>query len=290
MNSKIIIITLFVFIVLGSSFYIPRQINIPLNFLDEKAIIFSIEKGEGSREIALNLERQGLINWASLFRLYVLITGVSGKLQAGSYSLSSSMTIPEIAGKLSKGEIAKITITIPEGFTAEEIYQKLKDVADIDLNELKSFEGYLFPDTYEIPYGFGGEEIISIMTENFNKKITADLRLEIARQNKELGEIVIMASLLEKEVKTKEDKELAAGVLWKRLSVGMPLQVDAAPETYQRRGLPQEPICNPGIVSILAAIYPKESSYWYYLSTPEGETIFSKTLEEHNIAKARYLK
>ncbi len=260
------------------------------NPFSKEEMLFKLEKGEGSKEIALNLEKQGLINWGPLFRLYVLITGVSGKLQAGSYFLSPSMNIPEIAGKLSKGEIAKITITIPEGFTAEEIHQELKDVANIDFNELKSFEGYLFPDTYEIPYGLTGEEVISMMTENFNKKITPDLKAEIERQNKELEEIVIMASLLEKEVKTKEDKELAAGVLWKRLKIGMPLQVDSAPETYQRRGLPQEPICNPGIVSISAAIYPKSSDYWYYLSTPEGKTIFSKTLEEHNINKAKYLK
>lgn len=99
-----------------------------------------------------------------------------------------------------------------------------------------------------------------------------------------------MASLLEKEVKTKEEKELAAGILWKRLESGMPLQVDAAMETYARLGLPAGPICNPGLESILASIYPESSEYWYYLSTPDGITIFSKTLEEHNIAKAKYLE
>ncbi len=129
-----------------------------------------------------------------------------------------------------------------------------------------------------------------MMVDNFNKKITPDLEAEIKRQNKDLKDIVIMASLIEKEVKTKEEKELAADVLWKRLKIGMPLQVDAALETYERQGLPEKPICNPGIVSILAAVYPKSSEYWYYLSMPEGKTIFSKTLEEHNIAKAQYLK
>jgi UPF0755 protein len=99
-----------------------------------------------------------------------------------------------------------------------------------------------------------------------------------------------MASILEKEVKTKEEKELAAGVLWKRLQIGMALQVDVAPETYQRRGLPDKAVCNPGLESIVAAVYPRASAYWYYLATPEGETIFSRTLQEHNIAKAKYLK
>ena len=99
-----------------------------------------------------------------------------------------------------------------------------------------------------------------------------------------------MASLIEKEVKTKQDKELVSGILWKRLEINMPLQVDCELKTYENLGLPIGPICNPGLKSIIAAIEPKHSEYLYYLSTPEGETIFSKTLEEHNIAKAKYLK
>ncbi len=265
-------------------------IFLPRNPFSEKEIIFQVDKGQGSREIALNLEKEDLIYWSSIFRIYVLITNVSGGLQAGSYFLSPSMNIPEIAGKLSRGEIAKVKLTFPEGFTAEQIYQKLINVAEIDFSKLKNFEGYLFPDTYEIPYGAKEEEIVKMMVDNFNKKITPDLKAEIKRQNKDLKDIVIMASLIEKEVKTKEEKELAADVLWKRLKIGMPLQVDAALETYERQGLPEKPICNPGIVSILAAVYPKSSEYWYYLSMPEGKTIFSKTLEEHNIAKAQYLK
>jgi len=120
-----------------------------------------------------------------------------------------------------------------------------------------------------------------------------------------------MASLIEKEVKTKEDKEVVSGILWKRLKNNIPLQVDATItyltgkkttkipledlqidslyNTYKYKGLPLGPICNPGLDSIKTAIYPKNSEYWYYLSTPEGATIFSKNLEEHNIAKAKYL-
>ena len=102
--------------------------------------------------------------------------------------------------------------------------------------------------------------------------------------------MIIMASLLEKELKTNEDKEIASGILWKRIKSGIPLQVDAEMWTYENYGLPQKPISNPGLDSILAALNPKESQFWYYLSTPEGKTIFSRTLEEHNIAKVRYLK
>ena len=109
-----------------------------------------------------------------------------------------------------------------------------------------------------------------------------------------------------------EDKKIVSGILWKRIKAGMPLQVDATISyntgknttkvfrselqidspynTYKYLGLPKGPICNPGIESITAAIYPEKSGFWYYLSTPEGETIFSATLEQHNIAKAKHLK
>ncbi len=264
---------------------------LPKSFSRDGQVVFQVTKGEGSREISLNLQNERIIIWAPLFRIYAVTVGISGKLQAGSYYLSPSMNIPQIAGKMARGEIAKTKITIPEGLTAEEIGQKLNGVASgIDMNQLESYEGYLFPDTYEIPYGASSQDVIKMMTDNFDAKVTAELRDEIKKQNKTLDQVVIMASILEKEVKTEEEKKLAAGVLWKRLQIGMALQVDSAPETYQRRGLPELPISNPGLESISAAVYPRVSQYWYYLSTPEGITIFSKTLQDHNLAKAKYLK
>lgn len=176
-----------------------------------------------------------------------------------------------------------------------------------------TLEGFLFPDTYEI-YKFGEdlETIIKKMLKNFNQKLTLDLQIEIKRQDKTIFEIITMASLLEKEVVIFEDKKIVAGILWKRLKNNMPLQVDAtityltgkkttkisiketqidSPyNTYRYKGLPLGPICNPGLESILAAIYPQESFYWYYLSTPERKTIFSQTFKEHLLAKKRYLK
>jgi len=179
-------------------------------------------------------------------------------------------------------------------------------------------EGYLFPDTYYIERQEtrdkrqGIEEIVKKMLENFDKKLTLDLKEEINRQGKTIFEIVTMASLLEKEVKTIEDKKLVSGILWKRFKNDIPLQVDATISyitgrkttkiskeetqidspynTYKYRGLPLGPICNSGLESILASMYPENSEHWYYLSTPTGETIFNKTLEGHNLAKAEYLK
>ncbi|TFG35844.1 MAG: endolytic transglycosylase MltG [Parcubacteria group bacterium] len=308
------------------------DIYLPKNALSEKQVVFSIEKGQGSREIALNLQKQGLIKWSSDFRLYVAARGISNQLQAGSYFLSYSTNIPQMVNKFILGEVIKIDLTVPEGYGLKDIEKNLLastdktyDISVLQAKDFKkdfsflksapdnaSLEGFLFPDTYEFSYEASREEIAKKMLDNFDKKLTPALRQEIEKQKKTVFDMMTMASLIEKEVKTKEDKEIASGILWKRLNSKMPLQVDAtilyftekdsskvsidetkidSPyNTYKYLGLPQGPICNPGIESIEAAIYPKSSAYWYYLSTPEGKTIFSRTLEEHNIAKYKYLK
>ena len=364
---------------LGVVFLILWGIYSPKMAGSGKEVLFKIEKGQGAKEISLNLQEQGLIKRGPFFRIYVLFRGTSKDLQAGVYKLSPLMNIPKIAEKFSLGDVAKESITIPEGwnlrdigslfeqkgmFRAEDLWKitgfpplKYKKVVETplpkpstgaelgaglvphrpdsgvgtgagdfssDFDFLKdkpktiSLEGYLFPDTYQIAYGTPIEEAVRIMLQNFDTKLNQGLKNEILKptvptqQKKTIFEIITMASLIEKEVKTKEDKELISGILWKRLKNKMPLQVDATVSyitgektmevskeetqidspynTYKYRGLPLGPISNPGIESIEAAIYPKSSQYWYYLSTPDGETIFSKTLEKHNIAKAKYLK
>ena len=173
-----------------------------------------------------------------------------------------------------------------------------------------SLEGYIFPDTYELEGAFSIENFLEKALINFDKKINGELIQEIEKQNKSIFEIITMASLIEREAREEEDKKIVSGILWKRLENGVPLQVDAtilyftgetsdifkedlradSPyNTYQNRGLPLGPICSPGMESILASVNPQNSDYWYYLSTPQGEIIFSKTLNEHNIAKAKYL-
>jgi len=190
----------------------------------------------------------------------------------------------------------------------QEDFTEFKFLKDKPLD--KNLEGYLFPDTYNIEKNDGVKKIVEKMLENFGIKLDSQLREEIQKQGKSVFEIITMASLIEKEVRIYIDKETVSGVLWKRLDSNMPLQVDATIvyvtgkktvskeetkidslyNTYKYLGLPFGPICNPGLDSIKAAIYPKESKYWYYLSTLEGETIFSRTLEEHNMNKAKHLK
>jgi len=283
--------------------------------------MFLIKKGQGIKEISLNLKKENLIRDRLAFFVYVFLKGDSKKLQAGQYLLSSNQTVPEIVHKFVSGDVAKEKITIIEGWNlrdigfyleskgicqAEELYDQAEEIYG-----LKNLEGYLFPDTYEIKKGQSLEEIINKMLDNFNKKIEP-WRDEISNRGLTLHEVITMASLLEKEVKSFEDKKIVSGILWKRLKNGIPLQVDATityitkkkttkiPKkdleidspynTYKYKGLPPGPICNPGMESIIAAIRPTETDYWYYLSTPEGKILYSKTLSEHNKKKAKYLK
>ena len=280
--------------------------------------LFEVEQGQGLCQIAENLKKQGFIQMEFPFYSYVLLKGKSQNLKSGVYLFTAYDTFLSIAEKIISDEAIKMKITIIEGWKIIDIGGYLEDkgivsrakhfyglgselrnkdfsldfvfLEDVNIKGVMGLEGFLFPDTYEINPGMGITKIVEKMLNNFDKKLTLEIRQEIEKQNKTIFDIVTMASLIEKEVKTKQDKELVSGILWKRLEINMPLQVDCESKTYQNPGLPIGPICNPGLKSIIAAIEPKHSEYWYYLSTPEGETIFSKTLEEHNIAKAKYLK
>jgi len=304
------------FIILLGIFFIWQGIYLPKDLASAENKLFSVERGQSLFQIAENLEKEGLIKNKSLFDFYVITKGISRKLQAGEYYLSSSMNIVGITKKIISGEVAKREVTIPEGFTIKQIEERLNlKLPEADL------EGFLFPDTYQFSYGVSAEEVVRKMLDNFDKKL-APYQNEISGAGLTLFETITMASLLEKEVKTKEEKEIVSGIFWKRIKEGRTLdscatiayilrredwaagawtfeemrkeiargkEIDSPYNTYKYLGLPLGPICNPGLESIMAAICPQNSEYWYYLSTPEGETVFSKTLEEHNTAQAKYL-
>lgn len=329
---KIGSITLLIFFALG--IYLWQGIFLPKSEIKREKF-FSVEKGDSLFEIGEKLERENLIKSKFFFDFYVLFKRKERNLKAGTYILSPTMSVSEIAQKIINGETAKVKITFPEGLTKKEIEKRLSEKLKrkISLNFLikdfksefeflknapdnASLEGFLFPDTYYFDFSATEKEIVEKFLKNFDKKLTKDLRQEIEAQGKKIFEILIMASLIEKEVyNTKECpdcKNLVSGILWKRLKSGMLLQVDAtityitgkkttkisieetqidSPyNTYKYLGLPPGPICNPGLESILAALYPKESDYWYYLSTLSGQVIFSKSLLEHNLAKVKYLR
>jgi len=276
----LIILIIIIFI----SFFLWRGICSP-KYPSAEDANFLIKKGESVEIIADNLQEEGIIKHKYFFILYILAQKKSADLIAGEYELSSSMSISEIAEKITSGDRIKKMITIIEGWTLKDIEEYL-DMGEIDPN----LEGYLFPDTYEIFPEDGLKDILEKMKENFEVKITEDLKEEIQFQGKTLEDIIIMASILEKEVQTLEDKKTVSGLLWKRINNNMALQVDAVSDTYKYKGLPPSPICNSGLNSILAAIYPMKTKYWFYLSSPDGETIFSTTFKEHQQAIGEHLK
>lgn len=323
------------------SFY---EIYVPISS-DPTETVFEVKKGESVRGIADDLKANNLIRSSAVFRLYARIRNISRNIQAGSYTLQRDMSMRRVLNVLSEdASSAEEVITIPEGWTVQDIAAYLEGrglssspgflgATRNDYSNIFSFlsdrptdkkkndnqlEGYLFPDTYRLYKDAIADDVIRKMLGNFDRKLTKDMRNEIILQRKTIYEVVTMASLIEKEVKSLEDKALVAGILWKRLQLKIALQVDASIiyikthgrsqlndgekvlyedlkidspyNTYTYRGLPPGPISNPGLESIEAAIYPKQSAYLFYISAPDGKTIYSKTLEEHNAAVAKYLR
>ena len=283
--------------------------------------LFEVRKGESLFQIAENLKKQEFIQLEFPFYIYVLIKDKAQDLKSGVYLLSSDETFFSIAKKIIHGETYTIKVTIPEGYSIQQIDNCLTKAGLIQQGELISnldLEGYLFPDTYYFSPSATIKEIVKVFLDNFDKKLNQELKEKIEKQNESIHDIITMASLIEKEVRGLEDKKIVSDIFWKRIKQKIPLdscatiafilgegnwtfeemrkeiakgkEIDSPYNTYKYLGLPIGPICNPGLESIIAAIEPKNSEYWYYLSTPEGKTIFSKTLEEHNIAKAKYLK
>lgn len=305
----------------GGYFFIRYQLNTPLSSQSAEQT-FVIEKGQGVKQIALDLEKAGLIKSKIIFEYYVWYKDWVARLQAGEYSLSPLLSVSQIAETIVKGEVVlrEVKVTIPEGFTLKQIDQRLSESGLIKLGELINFnlsnsssnlEGYLFPDTYRFDQEASLDDIISKMLDNFDQKLDKNLRAEIEKQNKTIKDIIIMASIIEKEVATYDDLQMVSGVFWGRLNINYPLEscatiayilgidkwrysiedteVNSPYNTYQNQGLPPGPISNPGLLAIKAAVYPTETDYRFFLSKPDGETVFSRTYEEHLENRAKYL-
>lgn len=277
---------------------------------------FQIKRGENVFQVSANLKNKGHIKSKILFLIESLRNKNYSKLKAGNYSLGENISNEEIIDIFVQGKKQVKVVTIIPGYTLKDISRLTEDrenflnkylylEEDTLLKEKYSFledkpmgaglEGYLYPDSYEIE---NDEMIVFQALDNFEKKLTNDLREEIEKQGKTIFEVIVMASLIEKEVILYEDKEIVSGILWKRLRSGMLLEVDSTElyfeqgilyNTYEISGLPKGPICNPEMESIRASIYPKETDFWFYLSDKNGKTIFSKNFNEHLINKFKYL-
>lgn len=328
MLRKILIIIIILIIVAagGLIFDYFFQINQRASAENQSAV-FTISKGEGVKNIAQSLRDKGLIKNKTIFECYVFFNGSKAKFYAGDYSLNKNMNIIEAVKVLTSGKVSnESVIKIIEGWTKEDIAKYLEkenivsqkdflvaaDVTDsrqiipsknyaflTDKPAQADLEGFLFPDTYRIYKDSTSAQIIEKMLDNFDVKLSPELREAIKAQNHTIFEIVTMASIVEKEAPNDSDRKIVAGIFWKRLENGMALESDATVNyvaggslynTYKYKGLPPGPICNPGLSAIKAAIYPEKSDYLYFLTKPDGSAVFSKTYQEQMENKAKYLK
>jgi len=300
---------------------------LPRTILGEEKRVF-IPKGSTFKQVVKILNEDGILRSPTRFYLMARLIGVTGRVQAGEYELSTAMIPPVILHRLVSGDVVKYRVTIPEGYTVRQIALRLEEEGIIEDQEQflalafsadfaaglgidgKGVEGYLFPDTYLFPGGIVSAEVIKTMAGKFKRVYEPDF----ARRAAELGmtdrEIVTLASIIEKETGVPEESPLISAVFYNRLKRGIPLCSDPTViygiagfdgnlrkrdlekmtpyNTYLKKGLPPGPIANPGRSSILAALYPAPVQYLYFVSRNDGSHYFSNTLKEHNEAVWRY--
>jgi len=286
----------------------------------DRALV-SVERGESLKQISQVFEEQGVVRSAFWLKTFIIILGGEKRVVAGDYYFPEPLNVFSIARILHRGEFGLIPlkITIQEGFSSREIAsllgQNLPSFEPEDfikeVNE-KNLEGYLFPDTYFFMPNTKASGAILIMRENFSRQID-DYEEDILKSEKTLNDIMIMASIIEKESNGNiKSKRIVSGILWKRLKLKMLLQVDAPfryyngkhsytltkedlkedhpYNTYVNKGLPPTPISNPGIDSIRAAIAPTNTEYLFFMSDKAGNMYYAKNFDGHQANREKYLR
>ncbi len=316
----ILVATIILVLGFGAKIFIPFEIK------RSGQVIVTVDKGQSLVSISRELEKEGIIDSPMLFRALVTLRGAENSIPAGFYQFAdgekrAKISLNEVVRRLTKGDsgFKAIKLTIPEGLNflqiATKVHAEIPSISEVEFaSSSKKYEGYLFPDTYFfMPYATV-DEVIAKMQDTFNEKILQNDRFNKAVVNSghSLSDIVKMASILEGEVRTPEDRKIVSDLLWRRIKVGMPLQVDATfsyinqktsaeltfedlkidslYNTYKYRGLPPTPISNPGLETLLAAAEPTPNDYVYFLNDKEGKSYFSITYSQHLKYKNQYLR
>lgn len=303
-----------------------------VNKINPVSKTFLIKKGESLNSILNNLEKENLIHSAFFARAYLKLTKLDTVIQAGKFNLSSNQDLNSVIESLKHGT-EQVVLTVPEGYRIEQVasklcqqglvcaegYQSLVKTLKINLGE-----GHFFPDTYFLDKNTSIETLLAKVQENLEVKISS---LDLNKKANVLSQkdSFILASLIEREAFSDQERSVIAGILLNRLENGWPLQVDATVQyvagcqnkpskiecsnsdwwpkdlnkddlkikspfnTYQNTNLPPTSICNPGFASIKAAFNPQKTDYFYYLHDGQGKIHYAKTLVEHNLNIAKYL-
>ncbi len=303
-------------LILGFAVFVIVFSIAPRDFPNGK--IVSIEKNMTVSQAAAELKKQGIIKSTSIYKVYTLLLHDGLGVQAGKYLFDRSQSVLRVAYRTAYGVqgLEKKKIVIIEGATVNDISMNLtRNIPNFDsdgfLELAKDEEGYFFPDTYFFNPNVTPQEVINEMKTVFASKIVT-VQTQMKASGRQLADIVKMASIVEKEANNDTDRQIIAGILWKRIDTGMPLQVDppfyyflskistrltlddlkteSPYNLYLHKGLPPTPIDNPGLDAILATVQPKISDYWYYLSDSNGTMHYAKTHEGHLANKEKYLR
>jgi len=313
-------------VVLSLVVYMAVELLLPLP-AGNKNIEVRIPKGSTFRQAVEIFSQENLIRDKTLFLFIGRITRIDRKIRAGYYSIYKTMNSLDLLRVLRKGQIIEYEVTVVEGDSLREIAEKLADKGIIDREEFRklssdkillssygikapTLEGYLFPDTYKIPKGLDPEEAIGMMINKMREKFSGKLAARAVEMGLSEREVLTLASIIEKEAATDEERPLVSAVYHNRLKRKIPLQADPTAiygiksskeritfedlkrktpyNTYTIKGLPPGPIASPGIKSIIAALYPANAPYIYFVSNNDGTHHFSVTGEEHERAVREY--
>ena len=312
-----------------------EQQDVDVDMNSEETIAIEIPQGATTRDIASILKENGIIGSELSFRIKSRFSGADGTYNYGTFYLSKNMDTDQIISTLQRASQSSDTmrLTIPEGYTARQIAALVDEMGivtgDDFINEMNNgvfdyafledvpkrdyyLEGYLFPDTYFLSGNETAHDIISMMLDRFEQVYNEDINDALASTDYTLDQIITIASMVESEAKLDEERPTIAGVIYNRLDIDMPLQIDSTVQyalatrnevvtesdlqvdspynTYQNTGLPAGPICNPGEASILAALNPEEHNYYYYVLKEQGgsEHHFAENYDDFLEAKAQY--
>ncbi len=324
----------------------------PVNTDQGKTVAIVVQSGDTALQIADELQAKGLIRNALAFRIWARIKGLDIHLQAGAYNLNTSMTIDAIIGQLLNAQPDDFVASIPEGLRIEQIVQRLgaaglprfktQEFLNYTKNPAQfpdaakypilksipsgdSMEGLLFPDTYLIPVNATARDVVNMMLTEFSDKVQKNHLAVLAQQNHmSLYQMVILASIVEREVRFNQDRPFVASVFWNRIykpndetigrlqddptveyardsqpgttvywkplqDVGGNIASNSPWNTYTHPGLPPTPICSPGLASMQAAAAPASTNYYYFLSKKDGTIVYAKTNAEFEMDVKKYL-
>jgi UPF0755 protein len=297
-----------------------------------RSYLYHVRSGSGFYEVAGDLSGEGVIRSIQFFKFLGKLRDVSSHIQAGYYYLDSGMSAGEILDVLTAGKAYSVRVTFPEGkenkdfariLAAKGLVKEEEFLAAANnpnalresglgsvLPAAKSAEGFLFPDTYMIPWGSSAEEIVRMMLANFKRQVGSERIAAMEQSSAGLHKAIILASIVEREAATPAERPRIAGVFANRVRIGMKLESCATIQyiigevrlklyysdlkrespynTYLYAGYPAGPICNPGLSSIKAAADPEAHDYLYFVSRNDGTHVFSKTLNEHNRAAREF--